>query len=940
MNSPFPQFKGLRFKFVIAVTTVLVITLVSSALYLYQSQQKLLIDDLNNKAESLGHFIASISPKAVYSFDITTLDHFVEQISSDVDIQFALIRNAQGITMTTASPSGLTEQDIFSNPTSLMTSDRLSLYTFPIRDGEVLLGEIVIAVDNSRIINLNNSNLIQLLIIDLSIIIFLGTLIFIVFHINVLRPVKHLIDGANRLGEGTFYYQVPVVSNDELGVLANCFNQMADKINAEQLMLKQANNSLAEEVEFRKQIENQMELAASVFTYASEGILITDPDANIIDVNEAFTFITGYSREEVLGKNPRFMQSGKQDKKFYQSMWNSLNLYGHWNGEIWNRRKNGDIAPEILTISAVKDSDNNIQHFVALFSDITSQKEHQKQLEHIAHYDSLTGLPNRMLLADRLHQAISQANRRKWSVTVAYLDLDGFKEINDTYGHAKGDQLLIVIAQRMSDCLRDSDTLARLGGDEFVAVLIDSDGSESKQSLARLLAAAAQPVMIDNIQMQVSASIGVTTYPQDAEVDADQLVRQADQAMYRAKLEGKNKFSLFDPEEDQNLRGQHERIEELRQALEHAEFELYYQPKVNLRTGEIFGAEALIRWNHPTRGVLLPGLFLPLIEQHPLSIQLGEWVIKSALQQIHQWRDMGLDITVSVNVEAYHLQQGEFVQHLNKLLASHQQIDVSRLQLEVLETSTLDIVLVSQIMHQCLDLGIEFALDDFGTGYSSLTYLKHLPASVLKIDRSFIRDMMVDPEDLAIVEAVIGLARAFRREVIAEGVETMDLAEMLLMIGCESAQGFAIARPMPAHLFLKWTKGWTLPDSWRQIKNIQGKNQQILIALIEHRAWASSIENYLMGTSNKLPELDHSKCHVGRWLNSDGKKLYQQYPEFAVMVSLHTEIHDIAHHLLMQLNQGTVDIDAAQITHFTNVHIQLAGSMKRLLSSAQSHSIA
>ncbi|NTV96885.1 MAG: EAL domain-containing protein, partial [Thiobacillus sp.] len=409
--------------------------------------------------------------------------------------------------------------------------------------------------------------------------------------------------------------------------------------------------------------------------------------------------------------------------------------------------------------------DGRAARMVGIHADITRLKEHEQQLEHIAHYDALTGLPNRILLSDRLHLAMAQAARRGQKLAVAYIDLDGFKAINDRHGHAAGDQLLLAVATAMKQSLREGDTLARLGGDEFVAVLIDlQDIEASVPLLGRLLAAAARPAQVDELRLQISASLGVTFYPQAEEVDADQLLRQADQAMYQSKLAGKNRYHIFDAEEDRSVRSHHESIERIRLALQRQEFVLYFQPKVNMRTGALVGAEALIRWRHPDRGLLPPALFLPVIENHALAVALGEWVIDSALSQIASWRADGLDIPVSVNIAAHHLLQADFVERLRGLLAAHPDLDPTRLELEVLETSALeDLALAAQVLDACRAIGVRFALDDFGTGYSSLTYLKRLAVAQIKIDRSFVRDLLDNPDDQAILEGVLGLARVFRR---------------------------------------------------------------------------------------------------------------------------------------------------------------------------------
>ena len=565
----------------------------------------------------------------------------------------------------------------------------------------------------------------------------------------------------------------------------------------------------------RNQAQEKLRLSAKVFTHAREGIIITDRQANIIDVNQAFTDITGFSRDEVLGLNPRLLKSDRQDAGFYTAMWESLIGTGQWSGEIWNHRKEGTAIAVMLTISAVQDERNNVQHYIALFSDITPLKAQQELLQRLAHNDPLTGLPNRLLLADRLAQAMHQTLRRDQRLAVVYLDLDGFKAVNDTHSHEVGDRLLVALSRRMSEALRQGDTLARIGGDEFVAVLVDlADDMGFEPVLNRLLQAAAQLVELDGLSLQVSASIGVSLYPQAEEVDADQLVRQADQAMYLAKQSGKNRYHLFDAEQDRSARDRHETLSHISEALWRHEFVLFYQPKVDMGSGELLGAEALIRWLHPQKGLLPPGVFLPAIENHPLSIELGEWVIDTALAQMADWRKQGLRIPVSVNVGATLIQDAGFVSHLKERLASNPAVAPGDLELEILETSALsDIGAASDVMKACQEMGVRFAIDDFGTGYSSLNYLKRLPAAVLKIDQTFVRDMLDDPDDLAILKGVLGLATAFNRQVIAEGVETPEHGNALLQLGCRWGQGYAIARPMPAHEFPAWFEGWRTPFS-------------------------------------------------------------------------------------------------------------------------------
>ncbi|MBI2749522.1 MAG: EAL domain-containing protein [Burkholderiales bacterium] len=582
--------------------------------------------------------------------------------------------------------------------------------------------------------------------------------------------------------------------------------------------------SVTRDIRERKAAEDKLKLAASVFSHARKGIMITNAEGAILDVNDTFTAITGYQRQEVIGQNPSILSSGRQGSDFYRALWQELDAKGRWFGEIWDRRKNGEVYPAMLTISAVRDKNGATQNYVALFSDITTQKAHQSQLEHNAHYDALTSLPNRVLLADRLQQAMRQSQRRTQRLAVAYLDLDGFKLINDRHGHQVGDQLLIELAQSMKQCLREGDTLARLGGDEFVAVLVDlQDASQGASMLHRILDAAAQPVHVGELVLNVSASLGVTFYPQADPIDADQLLRQADQAMYQAKLAGKNRYHVFDPKQDTSLRVHHETLERVRLALIQGEFVLYYQPKVNMRSGAVVGVEALIRWQHPDKGLLTPEDFLPVIENHALAVDVGEWVINTALAQMAQWQDAGTPLPVSVNVGARQLQQADFLQRLRAILAAHPQVNPAHLQLEILETSALeDIAQVSHVIAACAELGVNFALDDFGTGYSSLTYLKRLQVDTLKIDQSFVRDMLDDADDLAILQGVIGLASAFKRKVIAEGVESVRHGTALLHLGCELAQGYGIAKPMPAAAIPHWLATWEPDPSWFELPWLGG----------------------------------------------------------------------------------------------------------------------
>lgn len=574
-------------------------------------------------------------------------------------------------------------------------------------------------------------------------------------------------------------------------------------------------SKIARDITFQKAAEAQLRLTSNVFTATSEGILITGSDGLIVDVNRAFSRITGYARAEVLGQDPQKFRSGRESPAIFLRMRRTLMRFGEWKGEIWSRRKDGEPYSVLLTVSRVCDERGQVSNYVVLFSDVTPLKLQREQLEHGAHFDALTNLPNRLLLSDRLRQAMANCQRNQHMLAVLYMDLDGFKIINDNYGHSVGDELLIATSGHMRSCLRDGDTLARMGGDEFVVVLTDLDDiQDCVQLVHRLLAACSQPSDVNGAVLRVTTSIGITLYPND-DVDADQLMRHADNAMYEAKRSGRNRFHMFDPAHDSALQKLTISQSRIDQALRMHEFVLHYQPKVNMRTGEVVGVEALIRWQNPDQGLMLPATFLPQIEKHPLCELVGAWVLETALKQLDAWSRTGLHLPVSINVSARQFRDEKFTAKLAALLNKYPYAAAADVELELLETSALDDMSSAQkIMHDCHDIGVHFSLDDFGTGYSSLTYLKGLPVKTLKIDQSFISDMRVDPDNLSIVKGVIGLANAFKRNVIAEGVETDADGTELLALGCDLAQGFVIARPMPPEQIPLWIANWQAPSAW------------------------------------------------------------------------------------------------------------------------------
>lgn len=634
-------------------------------------------------------------------------------------------------------------------------------------------------------------------------------------------------------------------------------------------------------------IEEKLRLAASVFANTQEGVLITDAQGLIADVNPAFTRITGYAREEVLGRNPALLGSGHHDHDFFARMWQTLLESGHWRGEIWNRNKAGEMYPELLSISAVRDAGGRISHFIGTFTDITQIKQREIELERIAHFDPLTGLPNRRLLGDRMRQGVAQSRRSGRFMAVALLDLDNFKPINDGFGHEVGDAVLEEVGRRLTTTLREGDTAARLGGDEFVLLMLGLEWVEECDSiLHRVLAMLSQPIVIAGRSHRVSASIGVTLFPQD-NADPDLLLRHADQAMYAAKESGRNGYRFFDAEHDRVVRQHRQLLEELTRALAEEQFVLHYQPRVDMANGTVVGAEALLRWQHPERGLLAPETFLYAVEGSELATPIGEWVIRTALAQMRTFREAGHAIPLSVNVEARQVLHPDFPSRLATKLAQAG-IAADEFELEISQSSApADIARAAANVRHCRNMQVHVALDHFGTSHASLAFFRQLPVDVLKVDQAMIGDLRNDPEDLALIRSIVRIAEVFHIRMVAEGVESLEQGALLIHLGCRFAQGFAIAPPLPAAELLAWVQNWRGEPSWRGAAGLPHNLDDLGLVVAEAQLRdALALIRERRAAGEALPR-GGPACAFTDWLHGEGQQRYHALAEFQQLERLY-----------------------------------------------------
>ena len=678
-----------------------------------------------------------------------------------------------------------------SNPAAGNKADRVWSITIVAPDGKIAIGSLKITESYTEIYQRIDQMVEMLVVTELFKIIGLAIILFVIVYRKVARHLHDLAMNVVAIDPGNLNARISLnrrhtsTYRDELDILVESFNHfLAD----------------------RKKAAEQLLIAATAFE-SQEAMMVTDTNGIVLRINKAFAETTGYSPEEIVGQTPRLLRSGRHDEAFYRQMWESINLTGAWQGEIWDRHKSGNQYLKWLTISAVRNAEGGITHYIGTHYDLTERKKAEERINALAFYDQLTNLPNRILLVEHLNRSMAASLRSGSHGALLFIDLDNFKTLNDTQGHEMGDLLLKQVADRLKQCVRGEDTVARQGGDEFVVLLSDlgtgePEAASTAESIAeKILEQLNLPYQIGHFSHHSTASIGVTLFSGN-QSSVDDLMKQADLAMYRAKGAGRNIVRFFDPAMEAIVKVRAELEDDLRQAIDKKQFLLHYQPQV-VDDGRITGAEVLVRWQHPLRGMISPADFIPLAEDTDLILPLGQWVLETACRKLALWstRPETAALNIAVNVSAKQFRQPGFV---DQVLAAVKQssADPRRLKLELTESLLVDnIEEIIEKMHRLKAKGIGFSLDDFGTGYSSLSYLKRLPLDQLKIDQSFVRDVLSDPNDAAIAKTIVTLGQSLGLAVIAEGVETQAQRDFLANAGCYAYQGYFFSKPLPEELF-------------------------------------------------------------------------------------------------------------------------------------------
>lgn len=770
--------------------------------------------------------------------------------------------------------------------------------------------------------------MIKNMIVTLSIAVLLMGLLFWAIRYYLFAPITRIVRSLNENDpDGIPKSSVPVDGSKEIVKLSEVMNKMIQAIRRSRKELEQKHKELMDEKE-------RFELAVEG---ALDGLWDWNLQTDEVVHSAQFETMLGYE----VGELPDSIECWKDllHPDDYAQAMEVVGQYldkkgeGVYENTFRMKTKSGEWRWISGRGKALFSEDDVPLRFVGFNTDVTDRVLHQQALDHSAKHDSLTVLPNRFLFNELIQKALSHATRSKTWLALLYFDLDGFKEINDTHGHEAGDLVLVQVAKRIKRLIRQEDISARLGGDEFAVAVTNLPKKEDVVPfLERLLNDLKEPVYYKNNrihELKVTASIGVTFYPQEMDLGSDALLRQADQAMYEAKSSGKNKYHLFNIDEDLAVKELLKQVAEFEKALDEGQLMLYFQPRVNMENSHVYGVEALLRWNHPGKGFLFPDSFLPAIRQEKeVMLRLGRWVVEAAFEELSKLLDAGYDLIVSINISSHELKDEGFKDFLVGLLERYPEIMPKHIELEILESNALeDIEQARKMIVATQALGIKISLDDFGTGYSTLSYLKDLPIDIIKIDKGFVMDMLYDRASFSIIEAALGLANAFRCEVVAEGVETVEHGEFLLNLGCKFAQGYIVARPMPADLIIEWIGSYQGYTQWESAKYANDETSSLIYALVEHRHWIRMLENHINDPVNKKqPELDSQLCRFGSWLRETAHQLSFSEKEIQRLDDLHELLHEIAHEMVNLRNEAS---KPEKLKEIREVHKQILSELNK-----------
>ncbi len=942
-------------KILLIIIGILALSLLGSSIVNLQSFRKNYTDALVTGSFGVAHSIESlVNELLLLGLPLESLSgmdkKLLEVVSMNEHIVYAGIVDPDGKVLfhSRADLVGKIVDDEVSMRTLNLEQDTWQLYhrfdgltyydvAVPLFDGEERIGVIRLGFPTSVIEEKMNEGIQQLLLNMLVTFILIALLLNLFLRKQVVDPIIRLSRYAESISQEKYGAELNLSRNDEIGRLAGSLHRMSQRLEAQISKLKRSGLDLEQMVEERthqlaeanqtlqvsnddltQALERERSLTIALtqseerfrilFEDSKAVMLIVDPQSGtIVDANKAAAAYYGYSEDALHGMKVSKINtlSDRQVENELQRAKEEERSHFYFQHQL----ANGEIRDVEVHSGPINWEGRTVLY--SIIHDVTDRKRAEAELDHIAHYDSLTGLPNRLLKTDRLRQAMARSRRSGHSLAVCYLDLDGFKPINDTYGHAVGDLILVEVAQRLLSTVREGDTVSRIGGDEFVLILSELNSlDECNRILDRVLNVISDPMTIGENDVEVYASIGISLYPED-DADADILLRHADQAMYIAKEKGRNRYHLFDPIEDKQVKAHHEVLQLLEHGIQRDDLVLHYQPKVDMLDCKVVGLEALVRWRHPEKELLYPADFLHLATDTDVEIQLGNWVIENALIQLDRFREQGLALSVSVNISVNHLQHPSFVSGLQAILSRYPEFKSGDLEFEILESASIDDL--NQIFHTlvaCRELGIQFALDDFGTGYSSLAYFHRLPVDLLKIDKTFVRDMLEDPQDLTIVDSVVRLAGAFDHPVIAEGVESLEHGAALLRIGCRLGQGYGIARPMPAEEIPEWLQAWSHNLEWQTLKHrfYESDGIDIYASIASHQRWVSKLVDQIRaGDSISHALVDSKHCNFGKWFQGAGYVHYGHLEIYEEICDLHEEIHLLGAAITRLINKDSGD---------------------------------